>query len=215
MPLRILLLHGAATTARVWDRVIPELSGLTDVDIVALARPCSGSMDAELDAIAPLAEDSLVVGQSGGATLALALAASSVRMRGVICHEPAVGSLVPGLLDAVAAAYATGGVEAFGTTLYGPSWTPDLAGDDPDALARELPMFRGFEPRAAAMGQGPVLVTVGTHSPAIRHTAAAALHDRLGYRIAQLEGASHFAAWDAPVPFALVIAAMVAENRSS
>jgi pimeloyl-ACP methyl ester carboxylesterase len=213
MRLPILFIHGAATTAAVWDRVIAELRDEDGVDIVAVDRPCSGSLAAELDALAPLAENALVIGQSGGATLALALASSSVRLRGAICHEPAVGSLVPGMLDPVAAAYARGGVEAFGKTLYGPSWTPAFAGGDTGAVGRDLPMFRAFEPQAAAHGQGPVLVTVGTESPPIRHESGVVLRDRLGYRLGTIDGASHFAAWDAPSAFARTIAAMAIEIR--
>ena len=108
---RIVLLHGIATTASVWDRVVAALASLGVHDVVALQRPCTGSLDDELGAIAPLTEDALVVGQSGGATLALALASSSHRLAGAVAHEPAVGSLVPALLAPVAAAFAERGVE--------------------------------------------------------------------------------------------------------
>ena len=57
--------------------------------------------------IAPVA-GALVVGVSGGATLGLELAARGVGFRAAVLHEPAVGSLLPGLLDGVAAAYGAG-----------------------------------------------------------------------------------------------------------
>jgi pimeloyl-ACP methyl ester carboxylesterase len=204
---RIVLVHGIATTASVWDRVVDALAVRGIRDVVAVQRPCTGSLSEEIEALAPLTEDALVVGQSGGATLALALAASDHSLAGVVAHEPAVGSLVPGLLAPVAAAFAERGVVGLGSTLYGPSWSIDMAGRDLAAIPGELAMFRAFEPARAHANQRPVLVTVGAASPAIRHTAAAALHTRLGYEVVPLEGATHFAAWDAPVPFAAVIAA--------
>jgi pimeloyl-ACP methyl ester carboxylesterase len=203
---RIVLLHGIATTASVWDRVVASLDALGVTDVVAVQRPCTGSLAAEVEAIAPLAEDSVVVGQSGGATLALALACSGHSLAGAIAHEPAVGSLLPGLLAPIAAAYAERGVDGLGSTLYGPTWSREMAGADLEVIPGELAMFRAFEPVPVPAGQGPVIVTVGALSPPIRHEAAAALHARLGYEIATLQGASHFAAWDAPEEFAAIIA---------
>jgi pimeloyl-ACP methyl ester carboxylesterase len=206
MARRIVLLHGIATTAAVWDRLVAALAVLGVSDVVAIQRPCTGSLTEELDAIAPLTTDALVVGQSGGATLALALAGSATPLAGAVAHEPAVGSLVPALLAPVAAAFAERGAEGLGSTLYGPSWSLEMAGRDLAAIPRELAMFRAFEPAPARAGQGPVLVTVGAASPPRRHEAAAALHTRLGYEVMPLEGASHFVAWDAPAVFAAAIA---------
>jgi pimeloyl-ACP methyl ester carboxylesterase len=203
---RIVLLHGIATTSSIWDKVVEELAALDVHDVLAVQRPCTGVLAEELDAIGAVSEDALVVGQSGGATLALALASSSRSLAGVVAHEPAVGSLVPHLLGPVAAAYAEAGVEGLGSTLYGPSWSIQMAGSHLEAVPRELAMFRAFEPARARDGQGPVLVTVGSASPPARQQAAAALHTRLGYEVATLEGASHFAAWDSPAPFAATIA---------
>ncbi len=199
---RILLVHGAATTASVWR---PVLALLGDLDAVAVDRPCSGDLEIELAALAPLAEGAFVVGVSGGATLTLALAASPVALAGGIAHEPAVGSLVPGLLAPIAAAFAEGGTARFATTLYGPLWRPELGPRDPDAVARELPMFRAFEPEPARPGQGPVLVTVGGDSPAPRHAAAEALSARLGYETAVLPGCRHFLPQEHPAALAALI----------
>jgi pimeloyl-ACP methyl ester carboxylesterase len=80
-----------------------------------------------------------------------------------------------------------------------------MAADDLAGIPGELAMFRAFEPSRVPANQGPVLVTVGALSPPIRHEAADALHARLGFEIATLEGASHFAAWDAPDAFAAAI----------
>lgn len=199
---RIVLLHGVATTAAIWDRLIPLLDGF---DVVALQRPCTGSLERELDWLAERVEGRLVVGASGGATLAIALAAGDVRLAGALAHEPAVGSLAPGLLAPVAAAYDRDGVAGFGAALYGPSWSHSMAGDDAQAVARELPMFRAFEPSAVSAGQGPVLVTLGGDSPEPRRLAAAALRERLGYDVEIIDGASHFVQWDAPEALASTV----------
>ncbi|CAN5571089.1 hypothetical protein BH10ACT5_BH10ACT5_06020 [soil metagenome] len=209
---RIVLLHGVATTAAIWDRVIASLGVLGMRDVVAIQRPCTGSLTDEVEAIAPLAKGALVVGQSGGATLVLALACSGHPIAGGIAHEPAVGSLLPALLAPAAAAFAERGVDGLGSTLYGPTWSSDMAGGDLSAIPRELAMFRSFEPAPVPAGQGRVLVTVGAMSPPIRHEAADALHTRLGYQVATIEGASHFAAWDAPTAFAETVAAHLERN---
>ena len=211
MSLRIVLVHGAATTPAVWDALVPALHrrGLDDVE--AVRRPCSGDLDVERDFIARRSEGAVVVGQSGGATLALALAGIAAPVAGVLCHEPAVGSLLPALLAPVSAAYATGGVPAFGKALYGPTWSLADAGEDPGSVTRELPMFRGFEPSANGLPAEATLVTVGERSPRIRHDAARALHDRLGYPWTFVSGAGHFVARDAPEAFADLIARQVAE----
>ncbi len=182
-------------------------------DVVAPDRPCTGSLKDELEAVSGFVGDAWVVGQSGGATLVLALAASGIRMAGGIAHEPAVGSLLPGLLTPAATAFAEGGTTRFARTLYGASWLPEMAGPDTDAVRRELPMFRSFEPARRASGQGDVLVTVGEGSPRPRHEAAHALRHTLGYRVATIPAVAHFVAWDAPDVFAELIAREINDAR--
>ncbi|GIG39107.1 alpha/beta fold hydrolase [Cellulomonas phragmiteti] len=203
-PPRVLLVHGAATTARVWDRLVPLLTGL---DVVAATRPSTGDLRRELDALGDAA-GALVVGVSGGATLGLALAATDVPLAGAVLHEPAVGSLVPGLLDHVVEGWRTGGVAGFGAALYGPTWRIDDAPDDHAAVGRDLAMFRAFEPAAPGAGQGPVLVTVGGRSPRPRHTAAAELHRRYGVAVRVLPGCGHYVQHDAPHALAAVVREM-------
>lgn len=206
---RIVLVHGVATTSAIWSRVVEALDALDPrLEVVAVQRPCSGDLTTELAALSDVAEGAFVVGASGGATLALALAASPVQLAGAIAHEPAVGSLAPGLLAPMAAAYADGGASAFATTLYGASWSRSMAQDAEATVARELPMFRAFEPAPARAGQGPVLVTVGADSPPARHAAASALHASLGYQTRVLPGAQHFVQWDQPREFAELIYAV-------
>jgi pimeloyl-ACP methyl ester carboxylesterase len=209
---RVLLVHGAATTARVWDRLRPLLP---DVELVVPDRASSGDLEVELAALAPFADGSVVVGVSGGATLGLALACAPSHLAGAVLHEPAVGSLAPGLLDHVVAGWTTGGVAGFGSALYGSTWHPSMAPADSDAVARDLAMFRRFEPSALAPGNGRVLVTVGEASPPLRHTAAAALHERLGVEVAVLPGSGHFVQHDHPGALAAAVRRVLADVRAA
>jgi pimeloyl-ACP methyl ester carboxylesterase len=211
---RVVLLHGAATTARVWDAVAALLTAAgTEYDVVAPERPRTGDLQRELDWLAPYVEGAWVVGVSGGATLGLALAAAGAPIAGAILHEPAAGSLVPALLGPAAEAFARGGTEDFGATLYGRSWRPAMAGGVEDAVtARELAMFRAVEPGPAVPPAGPVLVTYGARSPAVRRAAAEALRDCYGYRIRELPAAGHFVAVDAPRAIATLVGEIVPTN---
>jgi len=187
---RVVLIHGAATTSRVWRRVSPLLRSF---DVVVPDRPCSGDLRAEVAALRQQCTGALVVGVSGGATLGLALAAAGVPMTAALLHEPAVGSLLPGLLDSVRRAYAAGGVGAFARALYGPAWTDAEAPADPAAVGRDLAMFAAFEPAAPApvMRAGQVIITVGESSPAIRHDSVSRLAGRFGYPAWVVPGAGH------------------------
>lgn len=211
----IVALHGIATTARIWDDVVARLPGR---HVLTPERPRTGDLAAELAALAPLVAGRWVVGMSGGATLGLALAASRTPIAGAILHEPAVGSLLPGLLAPIRAAFDAGGTPALGTALYGKRWSPAMAGDPAgaggdDTTARELAMFTGFEPAAPALGQGPVLVTYGACSPPVRRAAAEALADRLGHRIAAVPGVGHFAAVEDPAAFARFVQSVLDDAR--
>jgi pimeloyl-ACP methyl ester carboxylesterase len=211
---RVLLVHGAATTPAIWDRMIALLTRADDgLEVIAPTRPSSGDLATELAALEADARDAVVVGVSGGATIGLAFLASDVPLAGAVLHEPAVGSLVPGLLDHVAAGWAAGGVTGFGRALYGPTWTPEMAPEDPDAVARDLAMFRRFEPSAVASGQGPAVVTVGAASPPLRHEAARVLAERFGLRTSVLDGAGHFVQHDAPQALADLVLDVVRRVR--
>ncbi len=204
---RVLLVHGAATTSRIWDPVCDLLRD-DGLDVVVPDRASSGDLTTELDALAGLADGAVVVGVSGGATLALALA-SDRPLAGAVLHEPAVGSLVPGLLDHVVAGFTSGGVPGFGAALYGPSWTPAMAPADQDAVARDLAMFRRFEPAPLHPGQGAVVVTVGELSSPARHDAARALHHLLNVEVRVLPGTGHFVQHDDPAALVAVIRSVV------
>lgn len=208
---RIVAVHGTATTARVWD---PFVAALPEHEVVAVERPRTGTLEAELEWLAPQVSGAWLVGMSGGATLGLALASRPHHALGMVLHEPAVGSLVPGLLSPVVDAFARGGAVALGTTLYGGQWTADMLGDQSDqTVASELAMFRAFEP-APPLGSAPVVVTVGAGSPAPRHDAAAALA-KLGYDVRTLTGAHHFVGHDNADVLARLVAELVSDTQKA
>ncbi len=204
-PKHIVLIHGAATTAGIWQGVSRSLAALyPDLPVVAPQRAYSGDLATEVKALAEVCADAVVVGVSGGATLGLALLAAGVPTAGAILHEPAVGSLVPGLLAPMAAAYASGGVPAFGAALYGPAWTTAMAPDDPDAVRRDLAMFRAFEPSALSAPPSGAMTTVGARSPAVRHEAARALQSHSGLPYEVIEGCGHAVHLERPEALAVL-----------
>ncbi len=201
----LVLIPGAAVAPQVWARCTAVLGGLGH-SVTTPDRPRSGDLATELAALAPQVEGAWVVGMSGGATLGLALAAQGTALAGAVLHEPAVGSLLPGLLAPIAAAYASGGTTAFARTLYGASWDPTLLGEVDEAVtARDLAMFRAFEPGPPTAGTGPVLVTWGSESGPARREAAFALRGACGYRIEEINGAGHFVGYDHPELFAATV----------
>ncbi|WP_024800644.1 alpha/beta fold hydrolase [Nocardia sp. BMG51109] len=188
---RVVLIHGAATDSRVWDATVAALPDT--LEVLAPDRPQSGDMDTEIAFLAPLCVDAFVIGVSGGATLGLELAARGVPLTGALLHEPAAGSLAPGLLDHVAAGLASGGVEGFGRALYGPAWNPLCTNASLEKIAGEFAMFGAFEPTPLAVPTDRIVLTVGEHSPAQRHSAVAALAAHLGSRRRVLLGVGHAA----------------------
>lgn len=204
---RVILVHGTATTGRMWDPLLPYLA---DWDVEAPDRPKTGSMAAEVAWLAERCHGQWVIGVSGGATLAMALACTGAPFAGAVLHEPAAGSLVPGLLAPVAAAFAAGGTPALGRTLYGAAWEPDMSGGQDDAsTAGELAMFRGFEPTALPAGHPPVTLTVGERSPAVRQQAATRLAALTSADVRRVPGALHFAPHEAPAAFATVVRTVI------
>ncbi len=210
MPL-VVLVHGAVSDERVWDRVLPRLRlALPDFEVVAPTRPRTGELAEEVAWLASVAADGWVVGMSGGATVGLGLTATDTPLLGAVLHEPAAGSLAPHLLSPVAHRFRVSGVPGLGRALYGDAWSPELSGGVGEAVAgTELDMFRGFEPAPVSPTAGRVVVTYGRSSPTIRRTAAWALHP-YGCEIQSVPRASHFAAYDHPAEFAGVVASVIA-----
>lgn len=211
MRTRIVLVHGAATTSRVWRLVVPLLGGF---DVLCPDRASTGDLEAELRALEPLCRGAIVAGVSGGATLGLALAARGAGLAGALLHEPAVGSLLPGLLVPVARAYAEGGVPAFGAALYGPAWTPGEAPPDAGAVGRDLAMFRAFEPAAPAAGEGPVILAAGALSPPARHESVRLLSEAFALPVLTIPGTAHAAHLENPAALAGRLRALAAKSAA-
>ena len=197
---RIVLIHGAATTAAMWNGMVALL--VPEFEVVTPQRRYSGDWDTELDDLEAVCHGAFVVGVSGGATLAIGLAERGIPALGYLAHEPAAGSLAPHLLDQVTAAMRERGVEGFGTALYGPGWTMANAPADDSAVSRDLAMFRRFEPARPTRPLDTVLLTVGERSPVIRHHSVSALAELIGARVAVVPGASHAVHLDAPAQLA-------------
>ncbi len=228
----VVLLHGVGLTPELFDPVRSLLASTVD-SIAPLRGPYqsensqapsqpvvvqAGSIIRSLDAIGPV----LVVGVSGGATLALAIALiGSPNVIGVIAHEPLVGLLADELHSIVTAASVrlarTNHAEAvaeFVQTLVGPTtWStvPEEARHFVDrhasVIRAEVAQFVAFAPTASQLDgrRTPFLVTTGARSPSFRHAAAAALTDATRARSTVIPGAGHLANWEQPQAFAELI----------
>ncbi|MEU1984820.1 alpha/beta hydrolase [Nocardia sp. NPDC019395] len=187
--MRVVLIHGVATDSRVWAATVAALG--PSVEVACPDRPQSGDMDTEIAALAPLCEQAFVIGVSGGATLGLEMASRGVHFTGALLHEPAAGSLAPGLLDDVARAFERDGVPGFGCALYGAGWGPDLTTASRDTVARELAMFRAFEPQPVGPSADRITLTVGERSSPARHRSVESLAAALGTKRRVLPGVGH------------------------
>ncbi|WP_439030508.1 alpha/beta fold hydrolase [Gordonia terrae] len=184
-----------ATDPPVWDSTARALIAVGyDVDVPI--RPQSGCLDTEVEFLAPRCEGAVVFAVSGGATLGVELAARGVEMAMAVLHEPAAGSLAPGLLDSVVDGFGKFGVPGFGRALYGPGWSAEMTSADSTVVARELAMFRAFEPRKPLVDAASVTLTVGERSSAARYASVDALAGLCGFRRRVLGGTSHAAHLD-------------------
>ncbi|WP_227981474.1 alpha/beta fold hydrolase [Nocardia spumae] len=202
--MRVVLIHGAATESTVWGDTVGELPAHWDT--ICPQRPQSGDLETEVAALATVCEDAYVVGVGGGATLGLELAARGIPVRGALLHEPAAGSLAPGLLAPVAAALREGGVERFGRTLYGPRWTPERTHATPATVGAELAMFLGFEPRPLGAAATRITLTVGAQSPPARHLSVDRLAAFLGTAVRAIPGSGHAVHLERPAALAALVA---------
>jgi pimeloyl-ACP methyl ester carboxylesterase len=202
MKRRVVFIHGVATTGRIWRDVLPYFEGF---EVVCPDRPASCVLDVEIAALQDLCQHNIVVGVSGGATLGLELAARGVPLAAGVFHEPAAGSLAPGLLAHVAEGLRDDGVEGFGRALYGRAWSPDDAPDDPAIVEREFAMFSRFEPTPPSDQAGPLLLTVGATSPPSRFAAVEALSRFTAVPWTTVEAGAHAVHLECPREFSDVV----------
>jgi pimeloyl-ACP methyl ester carboxylesterase len=176
-------------------------------------RPASGDLETEVAALREICDGAVVVGVSGGATLGMELASRGVPIRAGVFHEPAAGSLAPGLLAHVAAGLRSGGVAGFGRALYGPVWNlGEAATEDRAVVDREFAMFSTFEPSPMSKEAGPVLLTVGAQSPAARLASVQALSAYLGRPWASVPDAAHAVHLESPAEFSAVVLNHIREH---
>lgn len=213
----ILLLHGAATGPAVYDQTIRHLhnlfqaNGLPAPEIRVPQRPQNGDWHEEVAHLLPLVHGAFVVGVSGGATLgwelltARNIATTGCVPLGALLHEPAAGSLAPGLLAHVARALESDGLEGFGKALYGRAWKTAMATVNTNQVSREFAMFGSFEPyRLAALTRSNTVLTTGTSSPLSRHNSVDRMSEEFGVRVRRIPG-SHAVHIENPHTFAQAI----------
>jgi len=221
----IVLLHGVG----VGPETFAELAQLLAVDhrTLVIERPDGGDravmLEEQADAVSDTmrsleATGALVVGVSGGATLALLLAIRHPDVvGGLVVHEPLVGPHAPDLharFTRAAEHAARGDAEALDVvrSVLGPdTWSAldartqaHLAAGAPRARA-EIPVFAAFSPtlgELASLRTLPVLATVGSRSGPERDVAAAVLSRLAGAAMMVVPGAGNAAQLDAPAALA-------------
>ncbi len=170
----------------------------------------------ELEAAIAELRPSVVVGISGGATLALAWAlrtgtvGSAATVDRLIIHEPFLGGLVPELDQSVREMAERIGddpplaeILAFLDTVYGEAhrrrFPPEWIDRNAITIADEIRMIPQFQPTVADLGaiRQPTIATVGERSPDYRHAGNAVLA-AAGLETLVMPGAGHVPPIDQP-----------------
>lgn len=228
----VVLLHGVGLDPHLFDPLMSEFTRQALPSAVALLRPAYRDGVIAPDSVEEQAESLLaeiaslgrvaVVGLSGGATLAVAMAVTGHRcLAGVIAHEPLVGPLAPSLFggvveaaDRLASDDSAGAAERFVCSLVGPAaWDAlpasarEFVAEHAGATRGEVPQFVAFTPTTAELAKirVPLLVTTGADSARPRHEAAAILQGISGCGVAVIENAGHLAPWEQPARYASVV----------
>lgn len=245
----VVLLHGvgvggpafapiATALAATATVVVPDRRGYGDR---ADATPATG-LDDQVDDLAAVVASlraahgrpPALVGVSGGATLALALAlrvaASGDDPLGpTVVHEPLLGPLAPRLHAAVVDTYErTVAVDpqlaaTYVAGLVGPATWAALEPAERDAvpgrtatIAAEIPHFLGFAPTADALAglrRHPLWSSVGERSPAGRREAHDVLVALAGATALEVPDAGHLPQVDAPAAFARALRRVLAPTH--
>jgi pimeloyl-ACP methyl ester carboxylesterase len=233
-PGAVLFLHGVGLDPRLFDPLMALLPHRhttaplrTPYDRPAAPPAGVVAQATELAELLGGAADVTVVGVSGGATLALALAMLGppgvVR---IVAHEPLVGPLAPDLHAAITASAAAleatpgpDGVFEFLARLVGadtwaglPAHAHRFAADHAGVVRAEARSFAAFAPSAAELAaiSVPLVVTAGARSHPRRRAAAARLGDLAPVRTACIADAGHLVHIERPEAFAEVIEASAA-----
>ncbi|MGI9023273.1 MAG: alpha/beta fold hydrolase [Acidimicrobiales bacterium] len=227
----LVLVHGAASDARQWDRVVPLLA--PDFTVVAMDRRGRGSsgpirpdhsLEVEYDDVATVARSAgdpvCLVGHSSGARFALHAALRVPDLAGLVLYEPPPPeTLPPGVLESLAQREAAGDREGILEVFL-----RDVAGNDEQALAlirgrpiwpimmdnaltlpaelRAARRYR-FDPAAFAALAAPATCLVGGDSgPEMRRAADEVARALPAAEVRVLAGQGHGAMLSAPGLFA-------------
>ena len=220
----VVFVHGVGLAPSVFEataRALPRRSQFhtrRGYDGTPLPPTFAGQVDALIDACDD-AGSCVLVGVSGGATLALAVAvAAPDSLVGAVTHEPLVGALEPELDATVRGAarrLALDPAEAPGflLSLYGAdawSWLPPAArawtDGHLDVVAGDVAQFATFAPTCAELEsiRCAHLTTVGARSAPSRHRVASML-EAAGAQRRVFAGAGHLVAAEQPELFAETI----------
>lgn len=231
----VTFLHGVGMSPTIAADAIDELRSMlpAGTDVVAPLRrgyradPAATTWEELVDDVEDLVAavaPTVLVGVSGGATLALAAAVRAVPgVVAVLAHEPLVGPLAARLDEvvrdsaAVLADPTTGDpterANAFVARLVGdavwaalPHEAHAFTAEHAATLHAEVPLFVAFAPTLEELAavRIPLVVSTGASSSPARHEAAAVLAS-IGARPVVVEGAGHLAIQQHPVAFAALV----------
>ncbi len=173
----------------------------------------------------------VLVGVSGGATIALACATQRTKgLVGAVSHEPLIGALAAQLNYRVVTAgqrlAESPNVESaieFVRNLYGPQSWDSLeesfrlwAEQHAHTICEEVAQFGSFQPTAEHISSlsVPHLTTVGALSATMRHDVCGLLQDH-GSRSALIDGAGHLVLAEQPRRFAQIVDAFIEQLPSA
>ena len=232
----VIFAHGVGMWPRVFDPVIDTIEDRGGWPCHVWHRPGYDGRDAvtsfseQTEQLTELVNDhapTVVVGVSGGATLALACAIDGAAgLVGLVTHEPLVGALEQELDRRVRRAAdelfrwpSRSGAEDFLVGLYDEgSWNrmpvaaQKWADDNHAVVCAEVRQFALFQPTLAQLQNVavPHLTTVGQTSGSERHRIALLL-GQAGATVAMIEGSGHLVAVDRPDSFAARIGDFLTE----
>lgn len=216
------------------ERVGANLQERTgDVSVEIVTRPTDrldfGHQVAHLAERCREATNAVLVGISGGATLALACAIDATAgLRAIVTHEPLIGPLEPELHDRVeqagtrlAAKPSEEAAMGFVAGLYGTGWTDagieahGWARSNHQVICREVAQFATFHPSSEALSVSvPHLTTVGARSGPERHRVASNLV-AAGAVAAVIENCGHLVPVEQPESFADVLTDFLCDVTAS
>lgn len=226
----VVLLHGVGAGPATFGTVADGL--VIDHRVLVVERPAGRDggpglpLGEQADQVVSLLEGegaigAAVVGVSGGATVALALAIHHPgAASALVVHEPLVGRHAPNLhqrFRVAAELAATGDAAAVSVvrSVMGDGTWVELSDAEREAIVAdgprwrsEIPEFAAFDPTEAelrSLGALPVLVTVGGRSSEERYAAAGVLARLAGAEVEVVPGAGNAVQLDAPVPFARLV----------